>query len=172
MQNPVNLLFLRCGDRRHRLFMSVNDKPQLLLELRKLFIGVGVKPFLHLRKCHHDQIPRQADKPAGSSDLKPRLKRCHIRFANHVVAFYRRRNNLGRVTVPGRQTPFSQIIGTADIGTDTGTGFLSTNVDKPESCGNGSGWAFTGSARIDLNDAKPNVRSLTTLIRDSPRPNI
>jgi hypothetical protein len=152
--------------------MSVNDKPQLLLELRKLLVTVGVETLLHLGKCYHDQIPRQADKPAGSADLKPRLKRCHIRFANHVVAFYRRRNNRGRVEIiAGRQTPFSQIIGTADIGTDTGTVLLSTNVDKPESCGNGSGWALTGSARIDLNDDKPNVRSLTTLV-GLPKPNI
>jgi hypothetical protein len=71
--------------------------------------------------------------------------------------------------VAGRHTPFSQIIGTADIGTDTG--FLSTFVDKPESCGNGSGWAFTGSARIGLNDDRPNVRSLTTLV-GLPSPNI
>jgi hypothetical protein len=49
---------------------------------------------------------------------------------------------------------------------------LSTFVENPESCGNGSGLGITGSARIDLNDDKPNVRSLTTLIRDSPRPNV
>jgi hypothetical protein len=48
---------------------------------------------------------------------------------------------------------------------------LFTFMYKPESCGNGSGWAFTGSARIDLNDAKPNVRSLTTLV-GLPMPNI
>jgi hypothetical protein len=83
---------------------------------------------------------------------------------------------VGRVTVAGRHTPFSQIIGTADIGTadigtDAGAGFLSTFVDKPESCGNGSGRAFTGSARIDLNDDRPNVRSLTTLV-GLPSPNI
>jgi hypothetical protein len=94
-----------------------------------------------------------------------------IRFANHVVAFYRRRNNRGRVTVAGRQTPFSQIIGTAETGTDTGAVFLSTFVDKPESCGNGSGWALTGSARCGLNDDRPNVRSLTTLV-GLPKPNI
>jgi hypothetical protein len=48
---------------------------------------------------------------------------------------------------------------------------LSTFVDKPESCGNGSGLGITGSARIDLNDDKPNVRSLTTLV-GLPKPNI
>jgi hypothetical protein len=63
--------------------------------------------------------------------------------------------------VAGRQTPFSQTIGTDAV----------LFSDKPESCGNGSGWAFTGSARIDLNDDRPNVRSLTTLV-GLPMPNI
>jgi hypothetical protein len=75
----------------------------------------------------------------------------------------------GRVTVAGRHTPFSQIIG-ADTGASTG---LATGViGAEESCGNGSGWALTGSARIDLNDDRPNVRSLTTRVWDSPSPNI
>jgi len=79
----------------------------------------------------------------------------------------------GRDVAAGRHTPFSQIIGTADIGTDTGTGmgFLSNKVDKPESCGNGFGWALTGSARL-TDDDRPNVRSLTTRVWDSPSPNI
>jgi hypothetical protein len=75
----------------------------------------------------------------------------------------------GPVTVAGRHTPFSQIIGTADCGENTG---LATGVlGAEESCGNGSGWALTGSARIDLNDDRPNVRSLTTLV-GLPSPNI
>jgi hypothetical protein len=81
---------------------------------------------------------------------------------------------VGRLTVAGRHTPFSQIIGAADIGADTGasSGLATCVIGAEESCGNGSGWALTGSARIDLNDAKPNVRSLTTRVWDSPSPNI